>query len=320
MWRPDRSLTGPARATARDIDDLNRLFSEAFTERYRRDGMSGVRVPLLNPAIWRYAIDDAGEGAMVWRNARGELVAFNMIHRSGAEGWMGPLAVRTDRQGSGLGHQIVQAGVQWLVGQGVRTIGLETMPRTVENIGFYSRLGFRPGHLTVTLQHDNPVGARAPGERLSAVLPEARDRVIAECRVLADRVAPGADFTRELQLTLDLDLGDAALLRDSEGRLHAFALWHTAPLAASGAREELRILKLVANSLDSALAVVADVEVEAVRIGLLRVSLRCQTSHGELYSRLVEGGFRVHWTDLRMTLAGKEDVERNGVLLSNWEI
>ena len=110
------------------------------------------------------------------------------------------------------------------------------------------------------------------------------------------------------------------MLRDPAGWLCAFALWHTAPLAASGAREDLRILKLVADSCDNALAVVAAVEVEAVRIGLLRVSLRCQTSHGELYSRLVEGGFRVHWTDLRMTLAGKEEVARNGVLLSNWEI
>ena len=91
------------------------------------------------------------------------------------------------------------------------------MPRTVENIGFYSRLGFRPGHLTVTRQHDNPVGASA------------------------ERLPTG--------------------------------------------------------------------------------SLRAPTSlHCDLYSRLVEKGFRVHWTDLRMTLAGKEAVERSGVLLSNWEI
>ena len=196
MWRPDHTFAGPLLATVRDIDDLNRLFSEAFTERYRRDGMSGVRVPLLNPAIWRYAIDDAGSGAMVWRNARSEIVAFNMVHRSGSEGWMGPLAVRTDRQGSGLGQQVVRAGVEWLAGHGVRTIGLETMPRTVENIGFYSRLGFRPGHLTVTMQHDNPLGSSAAAERLGTMPLAAHDGVLAECRALADQVAPGTDFTR----------------------------------------------------------------------------------------------------------------------------
>ena len=68
-----------------------------------------------------------------------------MVHRSGTEGWMGPLAVRPDRQGEGLGRQIVQAGIEWLRGQGATTIGLETMPRTVDNIGFYSRLGAGAG-------------------------------------------------------------------------------------------------------------------------------------------------------------------------------
>jgi GNAT superfamily N-acetyltransferase len=320
MWRPDRSLTGPERATIKDIDELNRVFADAFTERYRRDGLSGVRVPHLNPAIWRYAIEDAAEGAMLWRNARGELVAFNMVHRSGAEGWMGPIAVRTDRQGSGLGRQIVVAAIEWLEGKGVRTIGLETMPRTIENIGFYSRLGFRPGFLTVTLQRDNPLGLAARGELLGSLESGDRDRVIAECRALADRVAPGADFTRELQLTLELDLGDVGLRRDANGVLRAFALWHTAALAVGRARDELRVLKLVADDLDGAIAVVGMAESEAARLGLPRVGVRCQTMHGDLYAHLITDGFRVHWTDLRMTLAGREEAVRRGVLLSNWEI
>ena len=113
-----------------------------------------MRVPQLNPVIWRYAIEDAGDGAMVWRDAAGELVGFNMVHRSGTEGWMGPLAVRPERQGEGLGSGMVLAGIDWLKAEGARTIGLETMPRTVDNIGFYSRLGFMPGHLTITLVRD----------------------------------------------------------------------------------------------------------------------------------------------------------------------
>src|SRR3974377_239774 len=100
-WRQLGTAAGPFRAQREDIPALNQIFSEAFTERYRRDGMVGVRVPFLNPAIWRYALDDAGGGAMVWRGERGELVAFNMAHRSGTEGWMGPLAVRPEWQGAG---------------------------------------------------------------------------------------------------------------------------------------------------------------------------------------------------------------------------
>ena len=70
-WLPDRGIRGPERPTLRDIEPLNRIFAESFTDRYRRDGLVGVRVPHLNPLVWRYAIEDAGSGAMLWRDGDG---------------------------------------------------------------------------------------------------------------------------------------------------------------------------------------------------------------------------------------------------------
>jgi GNAT superfamily N-acetyltransferase len=317
MWRPDRGLRGPDRPTLRDIDPLNRVFADAFTDRYSRDGLVGVRVPHLNPVVWRYAIDDAGDGAMIWRDVDGQIVAFNMVHRSGAEGWMGPLAVRPDRQGEGIGSAVVQSGIEWLRSQGARTIGLETMPRTVDNIGFYSRLGLVPGHLTVTLTRElgpRPIDA---GELLSTHdVPHG----IGECRALTERLAPGVDFTRELALTHELHVGDTTMLR-RDGELVAFALWHSTPLAAGRPKDELRVLKLVAAD-DTALDRLLDaVRAAAHRERVRRVGLRCQTAYGDAYLRLIGQGFRVHWTDLRMTL--REHPERppvHGVVMSNWEI
>src|ERR1051326_2061887 len=166
-WLPERQVYGPEPAGERDTDALNRVFADAFTDRYRRDGLVGVRVPHLNPQVWRYALLDAGAGAMLWRDEGGHVVAFNVAHRSGTEGWMGPLAVRPDRQGAGVGKAIVRAAVDWLIDQGVATLGLETMPRTVENIGFYARLGFAPGHLTVTLTNDIATRGHAAPSLLS---------------------------------------------------------------------------------------------------------------------------------------------------------
>ena len=58
---------------------------------------------------------------MVWRDgARRRSPAFNMVHRSGVEGWMGPLAVRTEYQGSGAGKEIVERGIAWLARAGAR--------------------------------------------------------------------------------------------------------------------------------------------------------------------------------------------------------
>jgi GNAT superfamily N-acetyltransferase len=313
-----RSVSGPERAAPGEIDRINRVFADAFTERYQRDGLSGVRVPLLNPAIWRFAMAVAGDGALVWRDSSGAIAAFNMVHQSGVEGWMGPLAVRPDQQGRGLGQTIVREGIRRLEAGGARVIGLETMPRTVDNIGFYSRLGFRPGHLTVSLTRTLEGPRLSGGERLPPGRPE---ELLARCRVLTDTLVPGVDFSREIELTLTHDLGRVTLLVD-RGTPSAFALWHTAPLAEGRTGDEARVLKLGARSIDAFRRLVAGIEADAARAGARQVSIRCQTAYTSAYEVLLDAGYSVHWTDLRMALSGRPELaaKDGGVLFSNWEI
>ena len=294
-WLPETRVTGPERATERDIEGLNRVFAEAFTDRYRRDGLIGVRVPQLNPLVWRYALLDAGDGAMVWRDEHGDVAAFNVAHQAGAEGWMGPLAVRPDRQGTGVGKTVVRTAADWLIDRGVSTLGLETMPRTPENIGFYARLGFAPGFLTVTLT--NEIATR-----------------------LVDDLIGGVDYSREILLTAELGLGDTSLVEGTNG-LDAMALWHSAPLADSRTRDEVRVLKLAARTDATFEAAIAAVEAAAAKAGIRRIAIRCQSRYGEAFRRLIARGYRVRWTDLRMTYEGYlERHAAEGVLFSNWEI
>lgn len=320
MPRREAGLDGPHVATLDDIPAINALFSEAFTDRYQRDGMAGVRVPPLNPAVWRYAIEDAGTGALVWRDAAGTVAAFNIAHRSGTEGWMGPLAVRPEVQRRGAGAMIVRAGIRWLQGQGARTIGLETMPRTVDNIGFYSRLGFLPGHLTLSLTRAAR-RRRVPGATRLGSRDRDAEGLRGAMQALTGACAPGVDFAREVALTRDLELGDVTLLEEG-GRLVAFALWHGAALAAGRGPEEIRVLKLVTLD-DAHLSPLLDaVGAEAAARGLERVTVRAQGAFPRAYARLIEAGFRVQWTDLRMTLAGAPEtaVPAPAVVFSNWEI
>ncbi len=317
-WR-QHPIEGPTRARLDDVGELNQVFSDAFTERYRRDGMVGVRVPFLNPLIWRYAIEDADAGAMLWRDDRGHVVAFNMVHRSGTEGWMGPLAVRTEYQGSGTGKEIVARGLDWLKRSGATVIGLETMPRTMDNIGFYSRLGFLPGRLTLTTTVEaafDETSARLIGRLGSKDKADA----IGECRELVRRVAPGYDYTREIILTDELSLGDTALLY-SGTRLVGFALAHTTPLVEGRAREELRVLKLVLDEESRFPDLIRAIGDFARRSGTRRVGYRMQGEYVAGYQRLIALGGHVRWTDLRMTYGGYDEPKpETGVVLSNWEI
>jgi GNAT superfamily N-acetyltransferase len=318
-WRPLAQIEGPYVARLEEIPALNVVFSDAFTERYRRDGMVGVRVPYLNPAVWRYAIEDAAGGAMVWRDARGEIAAFNMVHRSGVEGWMGPLAVRTEYQGSGVGKEVVERGIAWLKQEGATVIGLETMPRTMDNIGFYSALGFVPGRLTITLTVDAAAGDHPP-ELLARLGARDREETLDEVRALVERLAPGYDFTREIELTEALALGDTVIVR-KDGGVAGVALCHTAPLVEGRTREELRVLKLALAGnevLDPMIVALCDF---AKRSGTRRVALRIQGDYPAMYRTLVALGARVRWTDLRMSLGGYEERPvGSGIILSNWEI
>jgi len=319
-WRSDAVITGPELIQPADIPALNTVFSDAFSERYRKDGLVGVRVPFLNPLIWRYAIEGAGAGAVLWRTDRGAIAAFNIAHRSGSEGWMGPLAVMPALQSRGVGRTIVEFGVDHLRTLGCAVIGLETMPRTMDNIGFYSQLGFVPGPLTITVTLD----AATSDERVMLLgrLPQLeRDDVIAECAALVHGMRDGYDFTREIRITDALAIGETVLVL-RHGRVTAFAICHSAPLVEGRARDEVRVLKFVASTDADAMQLVTQLTEYARRCGTRRIAIRVQGDATRMYAALIARGGRVRWTDLRMTLRGHPEPAQptDGVMLSNWEI
>lgn len=319
-WRHAWVADAPERVSIREIASLNAVFSEAFTERYRKDGMVGVRVPHLNPAVWKFAIADAEEGAMIWRNARDGIAAFNMVHRSGVEGWMGPLAVHPDYQGQGIGKMVVSTGVEWLKQRGARVIGLETMPRTMDNVGFYSALGFVPGYLTVTVTLE---AARAgiQATTIASLNPHERELALRQCRAMLEQLAPGYDYTREIVLTEQHDLGDTLFVRKGFDVL-SFAVCHSVPLVEGRATEEMRVLKMVAKTEADFDHLVTQLCAHARVRGARRVAIRVQGQYGGIYRRLIARGARVRWTDLRM--AAHDHAESKpadgGIVLSNWEI
>ena len=121
-------------------------------------------------------------------------------------------------------------------------------------------------------------------------------------------------------LTAELGLGDATLVEGEMG-LDAVALWHSVPLADGRPADEVRVLKLAARDDRAFDAAISATEGAAAALGIGRVAIRCQTRYGDAFRRLVTRGYRVRWTDLRMTYEGyAERHPERGVLFSNWEI
>src|SRR6185312_1491105 len=112
-----------------------------------------------------------------------------------------------------------------------------------------------------------------PASLIGRLTPSSRGDAIAECRALLQRLLPGYDYTREIELTAELSLGDTVMLRDGD-RLIGFALAHTAPLVEGRSREELRVLKLVLEDESRFVDLVRAVTDFARRSGTRRISLR----------------------------------------------
>ena len=124
---------------------------------------------------------------------------------------------------------------------------------------------------------------------------------IDECRRLTAVALPGVDFTREIALTRELAIGDTTLFARG-GIWSAFALWHSTPLAAGRPKDELRVLKLVARDAAAFDRLLDALPAAAAGEKVGRIAIRCQSEFAAAYLRLVARGYRVHWTDLRMTL------------------
>lgn len=75
----------------------------------------------------------------------GVIVASAMVGHDGHRGVMYYVAVDPDRQGHGLGRQIVDAAEAWLLARGVWKINLMVRQGNEQVRGFYDGLGYAPG-------------------------------------------------------------------------------------------------------------------------------------------------------------------------------
>ncbi|WP_341367821.1 N-acetyltransferase [Yoonia sp. BS5-3] len=122
--------------TPANIDVIHDLTQAAFAPKAFSDGTEG---PIIN------AMRDAGDLtlSLVAEDAGTIIghVAFSPAHISEAAGdWygLGPISVREDRQGQGIGRALIEAGIATLAEQGAAGCVLTGNPNIYQRIGFRS--------------------------------------------------------------------------------------------------------------------------------------------------------------------------------------
>ncbi|HEX7926497.1 MAG TPA: GNAT family acetyltransferase [bacterium] len=76
-------------------------------------------------------------------DATGKIIGSAMTGHDGHRGWVYYVAVAPDRQGEGLGAQLMAAAEAWLTARDVPKLHLMVRDSNAQAIGFYERLGYK---------------------------------------------------------------------------------------------------------------------------------------------------------------------------------
>lgn len=165
-----------------------------------------------------------------------KVVGYNFIHQCGSFGWFGSFGVHPKYQGKGVGKALIVETIKILKDdQKVSTIGLNTMPASQYNVGFYMSLGFTPHKLSLNLVKninsskvlEGPNGYNL--EQLDVSEETNYLHLKNSLQEMANKIFNGFDLTSELNLIKYKNFGIVFTL-EFNNKIHGIVICHTKPM------------------------------------------------------------------------------------------
>jgi GNAT superfamily N-acetyltransferase len=259
----------------------------------------------------------------------------------GSVGVVGPLAVLTNYQNQHVGQHLLRAVHGFLDENKVPLAGVVTYPNSPKHLRLFHRFGYKPKSLVAIMSRivESPgpadaaraEGGRAEGGRTPKVtlavrpfsaLEEAKKKAMLQrLRRITNVVCRGLDLVKEVEIVDGLALGETYLLENGKDLL-GFAVCHTpgvseAPagtlyvkfLALDRAHRRSEHLGVLLGALETA----------ALEGGLGRTVAPVYLKYFSAYQILLERGYQVDFTMLRMQRGRLEDYEDPAdLVLDDW--
>lgn len=270
-------------------------------------------------------------GCFVAEEGDGKIVGAALAVMWGTLGLVGPVAVLTSYQNQDIGQQLLAACQEFFDENRATLQGVATYPYSPKHLVLYQKFGYRPkGLIVVTSKHlDRLDGASALrtarpglGVRRYSSLDEARKKpVMLKFRRITNAIWRGMDVGKEIEIVDGLALGDTLLLE--KGReLIGFAVVHMPP--NSEAPHGAAFVKFLAidsrhRKPEHLHVLLGAVEEMAAAAQLGQVVAPVYTYYWAAYQALLERGYHVDFTMVRMKRGKQEDHEDAGSLvLDDW--
>jgi ribosomal protein S18 acetylase RimI-like enzyme len=270
-------------------------------------------------------------GCFVAEEGDGKIVGAAVAVMWGSLGLIGPIAVLTNYQNQDIGQQLLAACQEFFDENKASLQGVATYPYSPKHLMLYQKFGYKPkGLVAITAKHLDRreiVHATKPAKpgltirRYSSLEEVKKKPAMLKFRRIANGVWRGMDVSKEVEIVDGLALGDTVLL-DKGRELIGFAIVHMPP--NSEAPHGAAYVKFLAidprhRKPEHLHALLSAVEDMAVAAQLSQVVAPVYAYYWTAYQALLERGYRVDFTMVRMKRGKQEDYETGSdLVLDDW--
>jgi GNAT superfamily N-acetyltransferase len=271
-------------------------------------------------------------GCFVAEEGEGKLVGAALAVMWGTLGLVGPVAVLPNYQNQRIGQQLLAACDGFFEENHSTLQGVATYSHSPRHLMFYQKLGYRPRYLVAItakpLDRRDITAATAKLGRPAvtvvrySTLEETRKKAtLAKLRRITSGILRGMDVGKEVEIVDGLALGDTLVLE--KGRdVVGFALYHVP--GVSEAPHGAVYVKFLAidpgqRRPEYFQALLGAVEDMALGAQVQRVVAPVSTAYWTAYQTLLERGYRIDFTMVRMK-RGKQlsDEDPADLVLDDW--
>jgi predicted N-acetyltransferase YhbS len=272
-------------------------------------------------------------GCFVAEEDGAKIVGAALAVTWGTVGVLGPVAVLTNYHNQTIGQQLIRAAQDFFDENKATLHGCVTYPTSPKHLYLYHKFGYRPKHLTAIMSRTiDRGGARVPAApkpgkaplatRRFSTLEEAKKKAaLARIHRITNAVCRGMDLAKEIEIVDGLALGDTVLLE--RGRdLIGFAICH-APGVSEAPAGALYVKFLAIDpphrKPEHLEYFVAALEGHGQELGVQRVILPVYARYWTAYNILVQCGYQIDFTMIRMQRGKQEDYEDpDDLVLDDW--
>lgn len=273
-------------------------------------------------------------GCFVAEEDSSKIVGAALAVTWGSLGLLGPIAVLTNYHNQTIGQQLIRAAQEFFDENKATLHGCVTYPTSPKHLFLFQKFGYKPKQLTCIMSRAidrHPPGtaqvatkpAKSPlGVRRFSTLEETRKKAtLARIHRITNAVCRGLDISKEIEIVDGLALGDTLLLE--RGRdLVGFAIYHTP--GVSEAPTGALYVKFLAidpaqRKVEHLTEFIAALESLGQELGVHRVILPVYSRYWLAYSTLVQSGYQIDFTMIRMQRGKQEDYENpTHLVLDDW--